>query len=642
MAFYALLAKDLREHRLAALFLAGGCLVVVLILLEQNSIAAYSMSTFEIVRFSLVTFLPLIALIVGNRLIVNEYLNGTWLFVEALPIGSFIPMLLKYVLGFVYIATIATVMVLLAGKRAGIADDVTPDYLLLILIKTWVMVSLYWSVVFCFSLCGYLRVALYLVTAALIALLMYYPGLDSSAFPPIALMDGQLFVYERDVVPMQDMAWTLVLSAVFTAAGFLLTRLGEGSVIERLAKPMTRRDYVTLGVLAASGLALASALIEQNQRDPINFSNTHVVNLEDPDVSILYLSEEYKESATKRAATISDLLSSLQATLALPHLPTVRLALSPARDKHDIDYSTVDGVFITANWLEHDSYDDAILDTVILHGLLSAQTNGRGVFEPYHWVLDGFTRWWVEQGDGDLVASHRDELVARALLTLEREPQAFKLMARWQLTADKFSYPSAEALAWAAVSYLEQSQGREVVIQLASEFLTEPQGNSALASLRDSASDARPRVESIIGMSMEQFHEGWQTWLFEQQQSDGVQKLLSAVPALSGTINSTTSPEGVRALQASYAVDEQLSGRAERMDLLVGECVMKHERIGPFDTEFDVLDDDESRVFCQADAVAHSISSRYTSGDRVFVALDFEGEQFHQPVRLHAQRVYIP
>ena len=154
MAVYTLLAKDVREHRGAALLLAAGCLVVVMLLLAQNSVAAYSMSAFEIVRFSLIGFLPLIALIVGNRLIVNEYLSGTRLFVEALPIGTFMPLVLKYLLGFSYIVLIATVMVLLASQQAGIADDVTPDYVLLILAKTWVMVSLYWSVVFCFSLCA--------------------------------------------------------------------------------------------------------------------------------------------------------------------------------------------------------------------------------------------------------------------------------------------------------------------------------------------------------------------------------------------------------------------------------------------------------------------------------------------------------
>jgi len=223
MAAYALIAKDVREHRAAALFLGAGCLIVVLLLLAQNAVAAYSMSAFEIVRFALLGFLPLIALIVGNRLIVNEYLSGTRLFVEALPVGIVVPLLLKYLLGFVYIALIATAMVLLAAQQAGIADDVNLHYVLLILSKTWVMVTLYWSVVFCFSLCGYLRIALYLVTAALIGILAYFPGLDSSAFAPMALMDDQLFVYERDIIPWTEMGLTLLLSLVFTVAGFVLT-----------------------------------------------------------------------------------------------------------------------------------------------------------------------------------------------------------------------------------------------------------------------------------------------------------------------------------------------------------------------------------------------------------------------------------
>ena len=642
MAVYTLLAKDVREHRGAALLLAAGCLVVVMLLLAQNSVAAYSMSAFEIVRFSLIGFLPLIALIVGNRLIVNEYMSGTRLFVEALPIGNFMPLVLKYLLGFSYIVLIATVMVLLASQQAGIADDVTPDYVLLILAKTWVMVSLYWSLVFCFSLCGYLRIALYLVTAAIIGILAYYPGLDATAFAPMALMDSQLFVYERDSIPWGQMGFTLLLSLVFTAAGFILTRLGEGSVVERLAKPMTRRDYVALGVLIASGLTLASTLMDQNQRDPIDFSSASVIRLDDPDVIVLYISDQYKAPADALAQRMQTSLEQLQATLALPGLPTVRLALLPSRDKHDIDYATSDGVFVSANWLEHDSYDNAILDSVIMHGVLSAQTNGRGVFEPYHWMLDGFTRWWVEQGNGDLDPDHRNELVARALLALSRDPQAGQLIGRWQLTADRFSYPTAEALAWAAMTWLEEQRGREAVIALATSFLTQPMGTTAFASLQDRLDSMRSRVEGIIDMPLEEFEAGWQQWLFDQRGEPAIERFINSVPALSGTVETVTDSDGIRSLTASYQFLEQDINAEQDLNRFDGVCIMKHDYIGPFDSEFDVTDEYEDITQCSVDGVAHVIGSTYASGDRVFVALDYEGGLFHQPVRLHAQRVYIP
>lgn len=642
MAVFSLLAKDVREHRGTALLLGLACLVVVLLLLAQNSVAEYSMSAFEIVRFSLVTFIPLVALIVGNRLIVHEYLSGTRLFVEALPVGTVVPLLLKYIMGFVYIVVIATAMVLLAARQSGIADDVTTAYVLLILGKTWVMVSLYWSLVFCFSLCGYLRIALYLITVAIVVVLAYYPGLDASRFAPMALMDGQLFVYERDVIPWLQMAVTLSLSLFFTVAGFVLTRVGEGSVVERLAKPMTRRDYVAIGVLAASGVAVTTTVMDQNQRDPISFSNSNVIRLQDPDVRVLYIAENYQSTADELAQRISTSLSQLQAMLSLPAIPTVRLVLLPSREKHDIDYSTADGVFISANWLEHDSYDNAVLDTVILHGVLSAQTNGRGVFEPYHWVLDGFTRWWTEQGTSPLIAEHKHELMARALLTLEQDPQAIELINRWQLTADRFSYPSAEALAWVAMTYLEQTQGRDVVIRLATEFLTQPLGSSMLASISDQANRVEARVEQIIGMPLNEFHSQWYQWLQMQRDDVQVQAFLDAVPALTGVVTTQTDSAGVRSLEASYERDPQLSGVHDDLTQLAGVCVMKHDYIGPFDTEYDVPDDYEDVVSCQVDTVAHSIDSTYASGDRVFVALDYEQSPFHQPLRLHAQRIYIP
>ena len=59
MATISLLAKDLREHGLAALALLFGALLIILVALLQNQTAAYSMSPFEVVRFTLLTLFPL-------------------------------------------------------------------------------------------------------------------------------------------------------------------------------------------------------------------------------------------------------------------------------------------------------------------------------------------------------------------------------------------------------------------------------------------------------------------------------------------------------------------------------------------------------------------------------------------------------
>ena len=614
---------------------------MVLVLLAWNSDAPYSMSPFEVVRFALLSFLPLIALIVGNRLVVREYLSGTRLFVEALPVGSTVPLLLKYLLGWLYLVTLAVIMVLLAAQKAGIADDVTTDYVWLIIAKTLVMTTLYWSVVFCFSLCGHLRIALYLVSAALVALIAWYPGIDSERFSPFALMDDQLFVFERDLIPWSDIGGTAVLALAFTVVGFLLTRVGEGSVVERLAKPMTRRDYVALGVLAASGLTVWSTLLEHNQRDPIDFSSEYVVRMTDPAVSVLYLEEGYEASATAMAQRLSASLTRLQASLGLVQLPDVKLVLSPERDPHDIDYATADGVFITANWLQHDSFDDAILDSVILHGVLSAQTGGRAMFEPYHWALDGFTRWWVEQGNGPLDPEHRAELVARALWVLDADPSAAHLVDRWQLTADRFSYPGAESLAWAAVSFLEEQGGRGDVLALANEFLVRPVAGNITGSLQDRRINVHERLEKVLGMPLDVFRSDWQNWLLQQRDDESIRRYLAGIPALKGRHVMRRTPAGVQELEAWYEPRNTALNLQADMSVLLGECIMKHDYIGPFDTEIEVTDDYADTVKCQTDTAAHLLNSTYSPGDRVYFALDYDGPEFHQPLRLHAERLTI-
>jgi hypothetical protein len=256
-------------------------------------------------------------------------------------------------------------------------------------------------------------------------------------------------------------------------------------------------------------------------------------------------------------------------------------------------------------------------------------------------VLDGFTRWWVEQGTTPLDPAHKAELVARALWVLDIEPQAYQLVERWQLTADRFAYPSAESLAWAAMTYLETSAGRDQVLALANEFLVQGIGNNVLATLSDRRRGIVTRFESALGMPLETFNRNWQQWLQEQRNEPGVQRFLQSIPALQGQISSRTDASGVHTIVASYVLRDSALPLQRDIRSLPGHCIMKHDYIGPFDNEFEVTDDYEDKLDCELDTDLHVINSMYSPGDRVFVALDYEGDVFHQPLRLHAERVSV-
>jgi len=584
MAVYSLLAKDFREHWLPVLFLVLGCVAVFLLLIVQNSAAAYSMSSLEIVRYALLYLIPIVAFIVGSRLIVGEYLSGTRLFVESLPIGPNLPLVLKYLSGLFLLVCVSFILILLAANAASLADEITADYLQLIGIKTFVMVWLYWSIVFCFSLCGFLRIILYLLLVGIIIALVFLPGINLERIPPFALMDEQLFVFERDVIPWYDIVGTGVLAMIFTLAGVLLTKLGDGSVIERLTKPMTRRDYVAITVLIAAGVAIWTTVAENNPPEKLEFTSEYVVRYSNPDISILYLEPDYEVSARKYATRLSDLMSSLQASLAVESLPSIKLALVPDRKKHDVDYETADGVIVKANWLLHDSYDDAVLDAVLFHGVLSAKTNGRAVFEPYHWVLDGFTRWWVEQGASaaDIDSEHHAELIARALWVIDIEPSSQDLIGHWQLTADRFAYPSAEALAWSAMRFIEQTQGREKVLELAREFLTTSHGGTVISSIKDRMTPPQRRVEVVLGQRLDDFTKDWIDWLNAQKEDADVKRYLRTIPAIKGEVVADYDSDGAQRLTASYTLRESELDLQFDILMLTGNCRFKHDYTAHF------------------------------------------------------------
>lgn len=636
----ALLGKDLREHGRALLGIVIASLALVLLALAQNRQAAYGISPFEVVRFALITFLPLICLIVGNRLVAREYLSGTRQFLEALPIGNAWPLLLKYLTGLAVLWGLGAGVIAVCALGASLVDDPTREYLTLMAARTGVVLFLYWSVVFCFSLCGHLRVMLYVLTLGAVLAMTWLPGIDASRFAPVALLDREYFVFERDLVPWREMGWTVALGTAFSLAGFAIARWGNGAVAERLARPMSRRDHVMLGVLVAAGMGLAAALADRAERDPVSFTGETVLRLELPEIELYYGRAEYRDSAQRFLDAVVRATVPLETRLGLESVPPIRLALRAERDAHDIDYGTLDGVYVAANWLEHDDYDDAVLVAVVLHGILTARTGGRAAFEPYHWVLDGFTRWWSETA-GDPAAlrpAHRHELLARASFVSQRLAPEADLMADWQGIADRFGYPGAEALATTAVMRLEELAGSEAIMALGREFLSLTLADNVLASVRDRRSTPAERFERATGLVWSQFHADWRDWLFAQGDVDAVQRLRLRIPALTPRV-SAVDRDGVAELVVAL---EPVGDARDGPDEDATACFLRHSLLTPFAGEWEVDDEDEREARCSADAAAFTLRGRYAAGDRVLLAVEAEPSAFHQPVRLGAARVDVP
>jgi len=317
MGVISLLGKELREHTLALVMLACGLLVVVLILIAQQVSGEFNLSVLEIVRFSLMSVIPLIAIIVGNRLIVREYIGGTRQFVEALPVGNALPLTIKYVLGFIFINTLAAAVLGIAVLLSSNSEGLDNRFLLLVLTKTLTITTLLWSLVFFISITGRIRIICYVALGMLLLFLINSPNFDQALLAPIGLMDRQLFVFERDIIPWSQLIQTWLLTALLVAGGFMLALINEGSLVEKLSKPISKRDIAVLVLVVLASVTLYQTLAKTWDVETFEFGTSNVVRVDDPPIAVMYLEPEQLERATQLATLLKTVLGKFKADLGL-------------------------------------------------------------------------------------------------------------------------------------------------------------------------------------------------------------------------------------------------------------------------------------------------------------------------------------
>lgn len=633
-----LVRKEFREHGLSMLLLGGGFVITLLLAHAQNQQAAFAMSPLQVLLLSVTLVIPLIAFIMGNRLISTEYLGHTRQFVESLPINPLVFLIIKYLLGLLFVGGLALVAIAYTWLLSDSGDALDRKLLTIVLVKVLCVVFFIWSVVFCFSFFGFLRFALYVMLGVVIVTLVTYPGFDQREFGPFALLDQGVFAFERDNMPIKAALQTLFMGAVFTLAGFLLPLMRDGSLIESLAKPIDRSNMVVLAVIGVGVLATLGSLLEKWDVPEYSFSSDHVVSEVDPPVSILYLEPIYEEQSKQLLESMRDLIVPLQQALDLKVMPTVRVALDKGLSEtnlNDIRFGSADGVLVRANYLKYDSFSMAVLQTNALHQLIQATSGERRTFEPYHWLLDGFTRWWVEESLA--IEEHKVELFARAVNSVVYLEEPIDLVHNWQWIAEEVSYPSAEALAYTALVFYEQQFGREAVLELANLVLAPKVSDNVFGVISDRRVSIQSSFRNVTGQKIERFFIDWQEWLLDQQSEPAVANLLSMVPNVRGAASSETSANGVHELIGRYEVIDSVNH-----DAVAGfTCDMQHVLISPFDYEIAWTSGEHETQACDNFDTLHSVSSYYAAGDRVFVAFEVQVDAFHQAIRVGAQRLVV-
>lgn len=626
-----LLIKDIREHGLTLIGLLLLFALVLALLLGWNESAALQISPLTVLPNLVLYLLPMATFITGSLLVVQEYMEGTRHFLETLPIGRMRLVTYKFLAGLFFVMLLVLLMVSLTSFVARVTDGVDTRYFLILLLKSASMGLLFWCIVFCFSLCGFVRTYLYLALISIIVALNTLPGIDENLLGPFALLDIQKFALDTTVIPWSDIIETLLIALGFAAAGFALALVNDGSLAERLAKPMNRRDILAISLVSMTALLALSRLTEEPLTDVHENLTEHQVSQVDPPISVAYLDEVFQPEGELMLGWLSGSIGQIQQDLGIAGLPPVRMVQDYTRIEDDTDLSSsTAGIVANPNFLDATERQRQVQVTLVLHELLVRYTDKRALHEPMHWILDGYSYRLGRQYATEPLS--QDRLMALARWSESRIPVDSDISRHWNLLSEQLGYKFTNVLAWSMLAFLEQQSGPDAPTSLVRAMFAKPFHRGSLESAGYLLNPFEKNFQSATGLDWPAFHRGWRDWLRQQSADWRDESLLRLVDDIQLQVGLDGDDEHGFQLTADLGHLPEYEG---------AQCRIGTLQIGPFDSTIELTNEEYETHPCDQPEVSLSAEIEPISGDRAYVVIDYLHPLIELPLRLFNQRMVI-
>lgn len=476
----ALLYKEWREHRwvLLALLLVLACAQAVALWG-----AGYMGSPMVAYQKIVAGMMPLMALVLANRLVVREYMGRTQLFLETLPVSRTQVLATKWLLGGVLLLLLTAACLGAALLVARSKVTLTPHYVAMVAIRSASFVLFSYALAFAIGLTGRYRYVVWAMLAIGAAGADVVGQAAIANWPPFYVAQESM-VYERLALPLSKVLVTCGIAAALVAATFALALSAEGSLVVALSRPMRSREKsaVTIGFLV---LMMAATVIEERKPKP-PFELARAVRSDDgPAVAVGVAGPA--GVARQLANALSSDLARMQAFLGLPSVPTLTALPDDALDGDAFQRAVLpnaDGVVVRAAFTSG-SFDSAGFRAYALASWMGWYSHGRATEESRRWLLDGTAQWLVARD----VPQQQEKLALRAALAARllraRGHGARRTVHAWLSVREELGPCLADALAWRMVASLAQRMGEPGFQRLGRSVLAERPPNDARVSLSD-------------------------------------------------------------------------------------------------------------------------------------------------------------
>jgi hypothetical protein len=621
----ALLVKELAEHALVLLFVvmlcAGGFLLFLLAALGAPTTMTYLEAHANFARFAL----PFVALALGHRLVVLEQTGRTQKFLEALPMRPWEPLVVKWCFGTAVLTGFCVASLLTAAVVAAYREPIDLPFLWLVLVRSEVALLTFWSFFFAMGLLGKARVPIYLLLSLALIVIASSTSLELMRFGPFMLL-GQDFVLERAVWPRQPLGESLAIALASLLLGNVVLRLREGSVEERLSKPMSQRELAFAAIASFALLTLWGELQDEPEPAPYVMSDDHVARSSTLPIAVAYFEDDAEPAAQQLLARLEDDVGALAAAAGWNELPQLRVALrrSLAADEVErVGLARDDGVLLRASFTRDDS-DFALISAELIGAMLDARTRGRAALETRLWVRDGLAAYWASRNDPDT----RRRLRAHALfVTRDRGPDAPRIRAFLRVREHEGLRGAAALAATGIETLVGEREPASVLGPLAARLFAAGATDDVRVVFAEWLSPVPHVLAEATSVGPELLTGAWRSHL----------GALAADRSITGLLGEAASTRAEVSFEASGVPDLVV-----RAVIPAGTSLtVRHDGVGPFDAPVD-----EHRLAAESAAAAGTteirLSGRYASHTRVLVLVDLSGTRVGAPLRLAGERLEVP
>lgn len=628
----SLFSKNFSQHAIVVL---AGCLfglIYVGALVVVSEVNGRVLSHLSIVASFAKSGLLLVGVVFGQRFITNEYYNRTQRFLESLPVSRLRVVVAQYGFGLV---SLLLVMGVVWGCLVWLAAEQEPirERFLLLMLGRWASFSFaLWGLVFVFAMLGRLRIPLAAVAGLVTYFVFSNTTFELDRFGPFALMDSDLFAFERRALPTIDVLVTLGIGLVLLIAGLTLANLREGSFIESLANPMGVREKGFILGLVVLGLGASVILQPEPPIAPFEFTDDRV--LRKGVIEVSYLESQRAEDAQRltnylhgRISALSELVATRSADFKL------RIGLDTSLDARDFrtgQSSAEFGVVAYTNFIRDPEWDIEYFGSYVMHQWLAANANQELSIESGHWLLDGFSRWWATHGaqPAPALSEALDPLVLEALYILTAGLPDERSLEDWDKTTQRYGEVQSMTVAYFGWRVLADLRGHATVLKLADTEFNRLQHHDIRDWWYRYRHPAEQRFAEITGVSMTAFIEQWRAMALELMQREDYAAALGQLPDTQLDIQSVVTANGGLGLRYSL--------RVETPPAVGTRCVALHQPLGPYDVALgrggmrEVIvhwpateDSVDGEIASPIDAIDYDLAvGEYGPGSRVFVGFE--------------------